>query len=210
MKSIKNLLNWPTPLGLIVCVAALALSGNIAKATPYASGLINYATNGNTGDIGFFLNEDVGTNGSVTVIYDDGTTNANFNGITTGTNVARGSNYFNLAGHNGYQIRVYKVGSGSPSKISVDTESNSIWANPRGMAVNQNPKIGSEFGRIYVGSSAPGGFGWGTAGFKGRGIYALNADFTTALGQGTNVYANAVLSWRSLAYARCPCRQRPR
>ena len=74
--------------------------------------------------------------------------------------MARGSNYFNLAGHNGYQIRVFKVGSGAPSKISVDTECNSIWANPRGIAVNQNPKIGHEFGRIYVGSGGTGGYSW--------------------------------------------------
>jgi hypothetical protein len=194
MKNMKNLLNRPTLRGLVIGLAALALSSQIAKANPYASGCTNYSgapgSGNQNGDIGFFINESGTVNNpqTVTVIYDDGTTNANFNGITTGLNVPRGSNYFNLAGHAGYQIRVFKIGSGAPSKISVDTDSNSIWANPRGLAVNQNPKIGHEFGRIYVGSSAPGGYGWGTPGFKGNGIYALNADFTTALGRGTNAY----------------------
>jgi hypothetical protein len=195
MKNITRFLNRPTLRGLIIGLAALALSSQIAKATPYASGCTNY-TGDQNGDIGFFINESGTVNNpqTVTVIYDDGSTNANFNGITTGLNVPRGSNYFNLAGHNGYQIRVFKVGSGAPSKISVDTDSNSIWANPGGLAVNQNPKIGPEFGRIYVGSRGTGGYGWGVKGFHNYGIYALNADFTTALGQGTNSYGYAFYS----------------
>ena len=184
MKNIKQFLHQPTLQGLIIGLAALALASFPVKATPYASGCVN-STGDQNGDIGFFLNEGGAT---VTVIYDDGSTNANFDGITTGLNVPRGSNYFNLQGHNGYQIRVFKIGSGSPSKISVDTDSNSIWANPGGLAINQNPKIGPEFGRIYVGSRGTGGYGFGTPGFKNYGIYALNADFTTALGQGTNSY----------------------
>ena len=185
MKRIKNLLNGLTLRGLAIGLAVFALSSQTGKANPYASGCTNYSGDQN-GDIGFFLNE---AGSTVTVLYDDGTTNSVFDGVSPSSiNVPRGSNYFNLAGHNGYQIRVFKIGSGSPSKISVDTESNSIWANPRGLAVNQNPKIGSEFGRVYVGSGGTGGYLFGTPGFKNFGIYALNADFTTALGKGTNSY----------------------
>ena len=55
------------------------------------------------------------------------------------------------------------------------------------MAVNSNPKIGRDFGRIYALSRGTGGYGPGTPGYKAQGIYMFNPDQTTA-GQGTDFY----------------------
>jgi hypothetical protein len=170
-------------LGNIAKSLALGLAiisfGGIAKAHPYASGV---TVSGST--VSFILNE---SGGNVTVKYEDGSTNANFNGITTGTNVAKGLQSFSLTGHTSYSISVAKTGNGIPSLISSDTFSNSVWNSQRGVDANKNPKIGNLFGRIYAGSSAAGGT-VGTT-YKGRGLYAFNADLTDALGIGTNSVA---------------------
>jgi hypothetical protein len=192
MKHTKNLRIRPTLCGLVLALAIIALSSHVATATPYASGCTNYTPGSNTGNIGFFINE---SGANVTVVYDDGTTNASFDGITTGLNVPAGSNWFNLAGHNGYKILCSKIGSGVPSQISTDGQFGTKWANIHGVAVNMNPKIGPEFGRVYAGSTGTGGFSNPTdPGYKPAGLFALNADLSVALGQGSNAYQTTIFA----------------
>lgn len=169
---------------LLPCTVAVLLNliaAPIVQATPYASGIT--VTNGS---VIFYLNE---AGGSVTVTYENGSTNTSFNGVTTGTNEPAGQYSFPLGAHTGYAISVYKQGNGVPFQISDDTSNFANWANaiPRGVAVNQNPQFGRWFGRIYAGEAyAAGGSGAAT---KYPGIYAANADFSDALGQGTNAFA---------------------
>jgi len=168
---------------LLLGVALTLLYPMLSQASPYASCLSN-----NAGNISFILNEG---GGNVTVTYEDGTTNASYDGITTGTNLAVGAHSFALGGHNGFSISVTKTGNGIPALISEDTNQFSVWASPRGVDVNKNPKYGSLFGRTYVGNSATGLPLASEPGYyiKQKGLYALNADFTDALGQGTNAWA---------------------
>ncbi|HTV40530.1 MAG TPA: immunoglobulin domain-containing protein [Candidatus Sulfotelmatobacter sp.] len=168
---------------LLFCAAAVLLNliaAPIVRATPYASGIT--VTNGS---VIFYLNE---AGGNVTVTYEDGSTNASFNGITTGLNEPAGQYSFQLGTHTGYAISVYKQGNGVPFQISNDSSNFSIWSgDPRGVAVNKNPQFGRWFGRIYAGEAyAAAGSG---ASAKYPGIYAANADFSDALGQGTNPFA---------------------
>jgi len=168
---------------LLLGAAVVLLGPRPSQASPYASCLSN-----NAGTISFILNEG---GGNVTVTYEDGSTNASFDGITTGTNASVGAHSFALNGHNGFSISVTKTGNGIPSLISEDTNQFNVWASPRGVDVNKNAKYGSLFGRTYIGNSAA---GLPLASepsyyFKGKGLYALNADFTDALGQGTNPWA---------------------
>src|SRR5580704_1922620 len=153
----------------------LAAIPSSLQATPYASGCTNVG-----GTVSFWLNEG---GGNVTVTYEDGSTNASWNGITTGLNAARGSNSFTLGAHTGYAIQVYKVGNGTPSQISVDATPGCLWPSPRGVAVNKNPGNARLFGRVYADNSTPGNSG---ANAKGRGLYAYNSDLTEALGNGVN------------------------
>jgi hypothetical protein len=158
---------------LALATAGIELNLEVACATPYASAITN-----NLGTIVFYLNEGGAT---VYVVFEDGTTNS------LGS-LNSGPASFVLGTHTSYQIFCNKSGNGSPTLISSDTFSNSIWANGRGVAVNQNPKIGSLFGRIYAGCGGTGTNGPGTPGYKAQGIYAMNPDQTTALGRGTNAY----------------------
>lgn len=170
---------------ITVAAAALLLPG-LLKATPYASGLVNVG-----GTVSFYLNE---SGGNVTVTYEDGSTNAVFNGSNaTSTNLTKGQYSFALGSHTGYAVSVYKTGNGTPSLISTDTYTNNVWPSPRGVAVNIYPQNGAYFGRIYADNSTAGG----TAGttYKGRGLYAFNADMTDALGIGTNAVGGANLFW---------------
>ena len=160
---------------LCLCLAAAMGPASFLRASPYASAINVTVTNGTTTNVSFYLNE---SGGNVTVTYEDGSTNASFNGITSGTNVASGQQSFSLNGHTGYSISVFKIGNGTPTQISVDTNTFNKWPTPRGFAANANPQIGSLFGRLYVANSS-------VSSGKGRGLYALNPDFTEALGHGT-------------------------
>jgi hypothetical protein len=144
-----------------------------SDATPYASEITN-----NAGTISFYLNEG---GGNATITYEDGSTNANYNGVTTGTNLASGKYSFALGVHTSYSISVFKVGAGSPAQISVDTNPTCIFPAARGVAVNANPSS-PYFGLIYTLNSTAGGTG---ASAKGRGIYIDNADTSDAFGRGT-------------------------
>src|ERR1039458_8488044 len=96
------------------------------------------------------------SNATVVVTYEDGTTNASFNGITSGINVPAGQLSFLLGAHSSYAITVTKIGSGSPSLI----KSMPISGNPRGVDVNKNT-ASPYFGRVYECNG-------------GTGIYLLN------------------------------------
>lgn len=171
-------------LGLTATVLAL-LSAPTGQAAPFASCLT--VTNGN---VSFYLNEG---GGSVTVTYEDGSTNVSFNGLTTGTNVAAGLQSFALNGHTGYAISCHKSGSGAPVKLSTDTGFYNTWVSPRGVDANKNPQFGNLFGRVYVGNSTPGTVNSGP--FKGRGIYCLSPDLSTnLLAAGTNASAGSVFT----------------
>ena len=144
-------------------------------ATPYAAGVTNSG-----GTISFFLNEG---GGSVTITYDDGTTNGNYNGVTTGTNLASGNYSFPLGAHTSYTITVYKVGGGVPTLIT-----NSFSFTPRGLDVNRRP--GSPyFGRVYVSAASDGG------------VYVMNPDLSLAF---PTVRAAGV-SWQNNTFSPYRC-----
>jgi hypothetical protein len=145
--------------GLSVFGLVLAtLAVHVARGTPYASGL----TNNGGGAMSFYLNEG---GGNVTITYEDGSTNANYDGARTGTNLASGRYTFSLGAHTGYAISVYKAAAGVPTLIT-----NSLSFTPSGIDVNRHP-ASPYFGRVYASS-------------LGSGIYAMNSDLSL-------VYANA-------------------
>ena len=147
--------------------AAALLTPLLSQATPYASCI----TNNGSGNITFYLNEN---GGDVTVTYEDGTTNANYDGITTGTNLIAGQHSFALGSHTSYTISVAKVGSGVPGLVENPTQTNTadyyggnpnifVLGNLRGVDVNKNP-TSPNFGRVYIDRYSPGL------------IYRLNSD----------------------------------
>jgi len=174
-------LNIQSSLRIAAAVLATAFFLQTLHATPYASGITNSA-----GTVSFILNE---SGGNVTVTYQDGSTNANFNGFNTGTNLAKGKYSFALGGNTSYRIAVNKIGSGSPSQISVDSSNACIYPTARGVAVNANPNS-PYFGLIYTLNATAGGSG---ASAKARGIYIYNADTSDAFGRGATA-SGAVFS----------------
>ena len=129
MKEIRTHSIRPTLRGLVLGLAVLALSSQVVRATPFASCITNV---GNT--ITFYLNE---SGGNVTITYDGGgpgKTNANYNGVTSGMNLAAGPYTFDLTGHTTYSISVYKVGSGTASTITSISRGSGrgVAANTRG------------------------------------------------------------------------------
>ncbi|MGD0260497.1 MAG: hypothetical protein ABSD29_11815 [Verrucomicrobiota bacterium] len=167
MKNTKNLRIRPTLRGLVLALAATALSGYVASAHPYASGITN-----TSGTISFVLNEAAD---NVGVSLDLGAATNNLGPLTNGIWS------FPLNGHNSYAIYVTKTGSGVPSQISpTPTASNFVdFYGPRGVAVNRNPKR-HNFGRIYVVNASPGT----NLRAVGKGLYVLNANFSDCLGYG--------------------------
>ena len=171
------------------------LSTRIASAAPYAA-----AISETSGTVSFTLNE-VGS--SVTVIRD---------GVATSLGaLPKGVNTFARNGATSYQIVVSKLASsggyqditgastavipsnGQPigtalntaQPISADTIVASRFNNPKGVTVNTNPANGALFGRIYVTNGSVGTTTIGTTTRStGKGVYALNADLTDAVGQG--------------------------
>ena len=178
----KNIRNLSRAVWTATVLAVAAMTTQTSHATPYASSITTNAG----GNISFYLNEDGGT---VTVTYEDASTNASFNGITTGLSLAKGKYSFALGAHTSYSIKVFKIGLGSPSKISVDTSNTVIFASPRGVAVNSNPQE-RHFGLIYADNSTAGGTGFAA---KSRGIYILNPDTSDAYGR-SNIPSGAVFS----------------
>ena len=175
----------PSKILSSLCLAAATVATvfftQTLQATPYASGITNAA-----GTIKFFLNESNVT--SIYVLFDNGTVSNNLSALGQ-TNV--GVNSFSLGAHTNYQIVVKKTGSGVPSQISPtptlgNSSTNLSFFGPRGVAVNSNPKD-RYFGRIYVVNASPNSTVSGInvrASYKG--LYALNPDYTDALGFATN------------------------
>ena len=169
MKTLSHLITRIIPI--VVAAVLCAVSTVRVSAAPYASGITN-----DSGTIRFVMNE---AGADVNVVFEDTTT------LAMGV-LPKGATNFLLGAHTGFKIICTKIGNGVPSLISSDAYTNSVWGAPRGVAVNQNPKNGHLFGRIYAGSSATNGT-FGTT-YKLKGLYAMKADQTDALGTGTNAY----------------------
>ncbi len=152
----------------VIAVLAILTFAGAAQATPYASCITNSGTGGT--NVSFYLNE---SGGNVTITYEDGTTNVNWNGVTTGTNVPAGVTNFSLAGHTSYTLTVFKIGTGAPSVIK------SFGAGtPRGVDVNKNP-ASPYFGRVYLVNG-------------GTGVFLLNSDLS---GVRTNTVVTGGVAW---------------
>lgn len=173
MKNTRNLPPRPTLRGLVLALAVIALSSQVARAHPYASGITNVG-----GTISFILNETADTVG----VYFPDNNSTNF----LGNDLTAGVHSFSLgAGTNAYVITVHKTGAGGPVQISVDTSNTVLFPAPRGVAVNANPKD-RHFGLIYAANSTSGNT---RLALKNRGLYVMNADTSDAFGQGTTALA---------------------
>src|ERR1035441_7211631 len=143
MNKINRHLIRPTLRGLVLALAAFALSGYVARAHPYASQITN-----TSGSISFYLNETADTVG----VYFPNNASTNY----LGANLAPGVYSFPLgAGTNSYVITVKKVGTGAPNQISSDENNFNKFYGPRAVAVNNSPK-NHNFGRTYVSLGAAG------------------------------------------------------
>jgi hypothetical protein len=95
--------------------------------------------------LSFYLNEG---GGNVTITYEDGSTNANYDGARTGTNLTSGRYTFSLGAHTGYAISVYKAAAGVPtltagiaSGIAFDAADN-LYLNSSGIGLVQSRSLG--------------------------------------------------------------------
>ena len=179
-----------------MALAVFALSSQVVRATPYASCI----TNDGSGNVTFYLNE---AGGNVTITYDGGgpgNTNASYNGVTTGLNVAAGPQTFSLTGHTTYKISVFKAGNGVPSITTTVGRGGA-----RGITANQNG-ASKYFGYVYsaiggsgvvmqhsdgsgsLGGSLKAGAGWGVTSFSPDKLtvapddYVIVSDFSKANG----------------------------
>jgi hypothetical protein len=178
----NTLLIRRTLRGLVLALAALALSSQVVRATPYASGITN-----KSGNIYFVLNE----GGASVGVYFPDNNSTNF----LGASLAAGVQHFPIgAGTNHYQIYVSKVGAGHITQINSDSGGiNPTLAaqSPRGVAVNDNPND-HNFGRIYITDGV------------GRGVFVRNADTSDAVGYGT-AYQTGGLPWVGSSYSPWRC-----
>lgn len=160
--------NWALRAGGFA--GALGFVPAAALAAPYAS-----AVSETGGTVSFTLNED----GANVTIFRDGSAQP------FGSGLVKGLYTFARDGAAEYSIQVSKAAAPGYAVIST-ASTNTNFELPRGVAVNNNPAAGGApnplFGRTYVsnGRSSP------TA--AGRtlndGIYLLNPDLTSAVGQG--------------------------
>ncbi len=162
---------------LVAVVAALGLLALAApsalRATPYASGITN-----DSGTVSFILNESAD---NVKVIFDGGGV-GNTNDLGA---LPKGAASFSLGGHTSWEIHVTKSTAQVWTQISDDANVYYQFWQPRSTAVNRNP-ASPAFGRVYVlenGNAALGGT-TGSGRTINKGIYAINADGSDALGQG--------------------------
>jgi len=161
----------------VVVAAALGLlvvtTPSSTRATPYASGITN-----NAGTVSFILNESAD---NVKVIFDGGGA-----GKTNDLGaLPKGVASFSLGTHTSWEIHVTKSSALVWTQISDDTNVFNQFYAPRSTDVNRNP-ASPFFGRVYVlehaGSTSPIANGAGRT--VSKGIYALNADLSDAIGQG--------------------------
>jgi hypothetical protein len=148
----------PPRLRVLTAGLALALAGAYTtQAHPYASDITV-----NNGTVKFYMNE---AGATVTVTFDDKST------LNMGV-LPKGATNFSLGSHTGYSIACVKIGTGSPSLLTTDSNFWNAWTSPRGVDVNKNAKNGSLFGRVYVGHTA-------NTAVRQWGIYALTPDMST-------------------------------
>jgi hypothetical protein len=142
--------------GLALVLAATALSSQVARAVPYASGI---AKNGNT--VTFVLNQDAQ---GLVVLRNGG--NPVYPGTTAGTLS------FDMTGYTSYQIIVTGNTAKAWSQYVPDgTDRNFEYA--FGVAINKNP-ASTNFGKVYVSQSRDGTTGAGR--FTKSGVYVVRAD----------------------------------
>ncbi|HEX5219433.1 MAG TPA: Calx-beta domain-containing protein [Verrucomicrobiae bacterium] len=143
------------------------------RATPYASGITN-----NAGTISFILNESAD---NVKVIFDGGGP-GNTNDLGA---LPKGVASFSLGAHTSWEIHVTKSTAQVWTQISDDNNVFNQFYQPRSTTVNRNP-ASPAFGRVYVLEMGNASLGGTTASGRtiNKGIYALNADLSDALGQG--------------------------
>jgi hypothetical protein len=156
----------------------------LATANPFASCVTN-----DNGTIYFYLNESGAT---VVVTYEDGSTNASFDGITTGLNQPSGLKSFALGSHVGYAITCSKTGNGTPFEIASTNGFYAKWPTPRGVDANKNPKYGHYFGRVYFAHCASTTNSQGIG--RQWGIYGLSPDLST------NVFFNGDQSTNAMTF----------
>ena len=181
MKLSKFVPTRNTLLPLAFALAVTALSGHVARAVPYASCITNSG-----GNVSYILNQDAQ---DVKIIFDGGGPgNTNSLGAQT-----RGMHTFSMGSHTTYTIQVTHSDPVAWVKISDETNYSILrYYSPRGVAVNTSTTNFGAFGRIYVANASPGTAGATTAPttsqrFTGRGLYAVNPDWSDPYGQGTNV-----------------------
>lgn len=195
--------------------AALLATALTANAHPYASGVTNLNGNGTLGGtIQYRINEPC-TN--VYVLFYPGavSNNLGMNGSYTPTpanGACVGVHTFVLpTNYTGYAIYCYNTGTGTPHWISPANGANNPgngtnagtnilidFNGPRGVVVNKNPSS-PYFGTIYVLNASPGTDGTGR--HTGKGIYALNADYTDAFNFGSNAAPSSAQWGSSTTYA---------
>ena len=154
-------------------IATLLIAASRLEATPYASGITN-----NAGTISFILNESAD---AVNVVFDGGGT-GNTNALGA---LAKGLHSFSLGAHTTWQIHVIKTTPQVWTLISDDSNVPNQFYAPRSTAVNRDP-ASAFFGRVYVLEHAIGPGAGTTASGRTvtKGMFALNADLSDALGQG--------------------------
>ena len=135
--------NLMKKLTSVLIVASGLLAGPNRSGRRHGASCIT--NSGNT--VYFDLNE---AGGNVTVTYEDHSTNATFNGVTTGLNLPAGYQHFDLTGHSGYSISVFKSGAGAPTVTKTIARTGA-----RGLAVNQNG-ASKYFGYVYSAIGAAG------------------------------------------------------
>jgi len=167
--------------GFFLLAALFLLHPRGAGAVPYASALTNAG-----GRLSFRLNEAADR---VRVVGGDGAGTNDLGALPAGLHV------FTTDVEGVFQIEVFKAGGagfltpvganrGAVLQISPDTKATRFFS-PRGVAINKDP-ASPHFGRIYVANATSGVISNGFSGSPravGDGIYALNSDFTDALGQ---------------------------
>lgn len=155
----------------LALAAGLLFMAAPAMAHPYATSLTN-----DSGVISFRLNESAD---SVKVLWNAGSSSFDLGPLPRGLTV---TNLTVPGVVSPFQVEATKTGSGVPTLISDNANTNNMFWSPRALAVNKRP-ASPYFGRIYVGNTTA-----GTPGGSGRpqtaGVYLLNPDSTDAVGQG--------------------------
>jgi len=161
MKMMKSPLTRPTLRGLVLALAAIALSSLVAQAVPYATEVVK---TGNT--VTYILNQ----NAASVEVLRNGT-----NALSPGTNA--GSYNFDMTGFTTFQIKV--TGNDTPGWAQYVDDNKDVtgFEYPYGVSINKNPSS-TNFGKVYVSNSRVGTTGLGrdctTA------IYMLHADGSDA------------------------------